>query len=120
MTALVVALVLTAGMVADATGGRLAGGDASRPFAAVSIDSRTLPAGALFVALPGGRFDGHTFVDDAITRGAAGALVSRMPVSTGDAAIILVKDTLAALQQLARDVRRRSHARVGLQQAAGQ
>ena len=46
-------------------------------FAGVSIDSRTLGPGQLFVALRGERFDGHAFVAAARDRGAAGALVEK-------------------------------------------
>jgi UDP-N-acetylmuramoyl-tripeptide--D-alanyl-D-alanine ligase len=66
----------------------------------------------LFVALAGPRFDGHAFLDGAVARGAAGLLVSRLPVTAGGAAVILVEDTLGALQRLAHDVRLRSAARV--------
>jgi UDP-N-acetylmuramoyl-tripeptide--D-alanyl-D-alanine ligase len=108
------AIVLTAGMVAEATGGSLVTGAATRVFDTVSTDSRTMTPGALFIALAGPRFDGHAFAADAIARGAGGVLVSAVPASTStiDAAVIVVPDTLAALQRLAREVRRQSGARV--------
>lgn len=113
MKAAVGAVVLTAGMVAQATGGRLAAGAADLVFTGVSIDSRTIRAGALFVALRGERFDGHTFVADAMARGAAGVLVSEAgSVHQDGATVIVVPETLRALQQLGREVRRRSGARV--------
>jgi UDP-N-acetylmuramoyl-tripeptide--D-alanyl-D-alanine ligase len=112
VTAPVAAFVLTAGMVATATGGRLATGDASRPFETIATDSRTVVPGGLFIALVGARLDAHAFVDEAIGRGAAGVLVARMPAAPRQAAVILVDDTLVALQRLAQDVRQRSHARV--------
>ena len=99
-------------MVATAAGGRLAAGPADRVFDAVTTDSRALPAGALFIALRGPSFDGHAFVDDVIARGAAGVLVSESPVASANAAVIVVADTLDALQRLGRDVRRRSGAHV--------
>ena len=40
-----------------------------------SIDSRTLSHGDLFIAIPGERFDGHEYVEEALEKGAAGALV---------------------------------------------
>ena len=43
----------------------------------VSIDTRTLEAGNLFVAIPGDRVDGHNFIEEARQKGAAGALVTR-------------------------------------------
>lgn len=117
MTAIVAAFVLTAGLVADATVGRLVAGARDRRFAAVTIDSRSLPADALFIALAGPRFDGHQFVSDVLARGAAGVVVSSVPdqvrgVGGTPAAVIVVDDTLAALQRLGRDVRVRSGARV--------
>ena len=60
--------------------GRLVGED--RGFATVSIDSRTLEPGDLFVAIKGERFDGHDFAAAAVERGACGLIVSRqLPVS---------------------------------------
>ena len=76
-----------------ATGGRLAGA----PFAAtgVSIDTRTLELGDLFVALAGAR-DAHEFVPAALARGAAGSLVTRV----GEGSSVVVGDTLQALEKL--------------------
>ena len=90
-------------------GGVLAGPD--RPVRGVSIDSRTLAPGNLFVALPGSRQAGHAFVAQAITAGAAGVLVSRAPQGVGVPAVI-VPDSLAALGRLAQDWRRRLSAPV--------
>ena len=52
-------------------------GDGRAGFSSVSTDSRTLSAGALFVALSGERFDGHDYVGRARENGAVGALVER-------------------------------------------
>ena len=58
--------------------------------------------GDLFVALPGEHKDGHDFVDDALTRGATGLLVQRLPTSLPDGVVAyVVDDTLAALQSIA-------------------
>jgi UDP-N-acetylmuramoyl-tripeptide--D-alanyl-D-alanine ligase len=62
----------TADEIARATGGRATGAFAAT---GVSIDTRTLEPGDLFVALGGVR-DGHEFLDAAFAKGAAGALVS--------------------------------------------
>jgi UDP-N-acetylmuramoyl-tripeptide--D-alanyl-D-alanine ligase len=105
-------LVLTAGIVADAAGGRLVAGRAETAFDTVSTDTRSITPGALFIALRGDRFDGQAFVEDALGRGAAGLLVSGPVANPGRAAVIQVPDTLIGLQRLARDVRRRSTARV--------
>jgi UDP-N-acetylmuramoyl-tripeptide--D-alanyl-D-alanine ligase len=65
----------------------------------VSIDSRTVPPGALFVALTGPYFDGHDFIAAARERGACAALVSR--VVADPLPQLRVADTRRALGQLA-------------------
>lgn len=65
----------------------------------VSTDSRAIAPGSLFVALAGDRFDGHTFVESAARAGAAAALVSREV--DADLPLVVVDDTLTALQDLA-------------------
>jgi len=112
VTTVVSAVVLTAGMVAKAAGGHVVAGPETQVFSGVSTDSRTIEAGALFVALKGDRFDGHAFVADALARGAAGLLVSDAITVKRGPAVIEVRDTLAALQRLGHDIRRRSGARV--------
>jgi UDP-N-acetylmuramoyl-tripeptide--D-alanyl-D-alanine ligase len=79
----------------------------------VSIDSRTVAPGDLFIALAGPKFDGHDFVAGALARGAAAALVARVPDGVAaDAPLLLVGDTMAALEALGRASRRRSTARI--------
>jgi UDP-N-acetylmuramoyl-tripeptide--D-alanyl-D-alanine ligase len=68
----------------------------------VSIDSRTLSPGELFVAIEGERFDGHAFVEDAFRRGAVAAVVAHDPRSSQEPGrVLLVEDTVTALQDLA-------------------
>jgi UDP-N-acetylmuramoyl-tripeptide--D-alanyl-D-alanine ligase len=99
----------TAAKIAAATGGR-ATGDWS--VTGVSIDSRTVQPGELFIALRGPNHDGHDFVPDALARGAA-ALVDRPPLRAGGGApLIVVDDTMAALCALGRAARARSTARI--------
>jgi len=119
MTAVVSAprVVLSAGYVAEAVNGRLMSGDPARVFATVSTDSRALLvpevcAGALFIALAGPNFDGHTFVADLVARHVGGVLTAHPVSASGPTAIIQVTDTLDALQRLATAVRRASGARV--------
>jgi UDP-N-acetylmuramoyl-tripeptide--D-alanyl-D-alanine ligase len=69
----------TLAAVAKEVQGRLVGDD--RPFGVVTSDTRKLGPGALFVAIPGDRFDGNDFVAEAHAKGAAGALVSRLASS---------------------------------------
>ena len=106
-------LPLTAAHVTGATGGRIVRGSDSDSIDRIAIDSRTVQAGDFFVAIRGERFDGHAFVGEAVERGATGLMVhdaSRVPAGPG--LVIEVSDTTRALQQVARDVRRRSGARV--------
>ncbi len=78
--------------------------------AGVAFDSREVKPKDLFVAVPGEKTDGHLFVGEAATRGAAAALVSRRV----DASVpqLVVPDTVAALQSLAGQVRRTAGFRV--------
>ncbi|MEY4983512.1 MAG: hypothetical protein RIR62_1778, partial [Pseudomonadota bacterium] len=90
------------------------GGHATADWVAdgVSIDTRTLQAGDLFVALKDVR-DGHDFVAQALARGAAAALVSRIPDGLApDAPLLVVPDVLAALSALGAAARARTKARV--------
>ena len=104
---------MTLGELAGAVGSRRIAGPAETRAAGVSIDSRSIRPGDLFVAIRGARFDGHRFVGDAVARGAAAALVSdAAALGAPPAPGIVVDDTLRALQALARRVRRGSGARV--------
>ncbi len=87
-----------------------------------SIDSRTLKPGELFVAIVGPRFDGHQFVEDALARGAAAAVVAQDGPATWKEAPALVRvgDTTRALQDLAGHVRRsRRVTMIGITGSAG-
>ncbi len=85
---------------------------ASGAAAGVSIDSRTLDTGDLFVAIRGGRTDGHKFVEAAFEQGAAAAIVESGYDPASGQALFRVPDTLAALNALACAARRRADARV--------
>ena len=90
--------------IVQATGGTVLCGRAEK-FAGLSIDSRSIREGELFVALKGENFDGHDFVANALISG-SGALVQASPAELpADKTLILVKDTLVALQALARYLR---------------
>ena len=107
---------LTGAAMAEATGGRVIGGDPGRPATGFSIDSRTLAPADVFIAIRGPRFDGHDFVEAAMKAGAGGVVVSSEAAAARAAAggtlAVLVADTTRALQDLARHVRRASGARV--------
>jgi len=98
------ALVAAAGGVPD--------GNPDGPIAGISIDSRTLQPGDLFVALKDVR-DGHEFVAAAFAAGARAALVSdAYQKQPGDGVLLRVADPLAGLQAIARAARARTSARV--------
>lgn len=99
----------TAADAAAATGGRVTADWAAD---GISIDTRTLRPGDLFVALTAAR-DGHDFVQQALDQGAAAALVSRIPDGiAADAPLLIVPDVVAALVALGRAARARTGARV--------
>ncbi|MEJ0063061.1 MAG: UDP-N-acetylmuramoyl-tripeptide--D-alanyl-D-alanine ligase [Alphaproteobacteria bacterium] len=78
----------------------------------VSIDSRTLERGDLFIALQA-EHDGHAYVGDAMRRGAAAAIVSRVPEGVPpDTKLVLVPDTFAALQDLGSRGRARARGKI--------
>ncbi|WP_298846878.1 UDP-N-acetylmuramoyl-tripeptide--D-alanyl-D-alanine ligase [uncultured Ruegeria sp.] len=99
----------TASEAAEATGGQ-----ATSDWAAngVSIDTRTLQPGDLFVALKAAR-DGHDFVAQALEKGAAAALVSRIPDDVPEGApLLVVDDVQTGLEALGQAARARTDARV--------
>lgn len=99
----------TAAEVAAATGGT-AQGDWNAT--GISIDTRSLRPGDLFIALTDQR-DGHDFVATALANGAAAAMVSRIPDGVEpDAPLIIVPDVLAGLTDLGAAGRARSRAKV--------
>ncbi len=73
-----------------------------------SIDSRTLQPGDLFFAVKGERLDGHDYVEAALTKGAVAAVVERTHESrySGKSQVLVVEDSLVALQRLSGAVRR--------------
>ena len=74
-----------------------------------SIDSRTVQPGELFFAVKGERLDGHDFVEQALSRGAIGAVVRKDQLArySNSAGLLAVEDTLVALQTLATAVRKK-------------
>ncbi len=97
----------TAHDLLEATGGTM-----GTPFVAtgVSIDTRTIQPGDLFVALHGEMGDGHGFVADALAKGAAGAMAHRHVPNVGP--VLLVDDTLAGLHRLGGYARERYSGRL--------
>lgn len=79
----------------------------------VSIDSRTVEPGDLFIAIKGDNFDGHKYVASALEAGAAGALISSRPDDLAeDAPVVMCADTFEGLYDLARAARNRCNAKV--------
>lgn len=95
---------LTVRDIIEATGGESLS-ETGPVLQGVSIDTRTIQPGDIFIALRGERFDGHTFLGDALQKG-SGAVVERPGENIPQGKVIIcVKDTLRSLQDLARFLR---------------
>ncbi len=102
----------TAPELVAAVQGRIAGAQPHAAFG-VSIDSRSLEAGDIFIALHGLHQDGHVHVGKALANGAATCIVSRIPEDLpGEARLVIVADTQRALEDLGAAARRRTEARI--------
>ncbi len=105
-------ILWTGNEVAAACNGK-ALNDAAWTVTGVSIDSRTIAPGDLFIPLKGPNFDGHAFVARALAQGAAGAIVADIPAGLeNDGRLIKVDDTMLALQDLGRMGRVRAGGKV--------
>jgi UDP-N-acetylmuramoyl-tripeptide--D-alanyl-D-alanine ligase len=78
----------------------------------ISIDSRQVAKGDLFIALAGPNHDGHDYVKAALQAGAAAALVHRIPDDCDGLPLLLVADTMVGLEALGRAGRNRSGAAI--------
>jgi UDP-N-acetylmuramoyl-tripeptide--D-alanyl-D-alanine ligase len=104
--------------ILEATGGELLSGEKERKFDAVGIDSRSIDANDLFVAIVGEVHDGHAFIRDVVKQDARGLMVSSekardLPISawqTQNIACVAVRDTTRALGDLAAFHRARTNA----------
>lgn len=93
--------------LAQHTGGTLATGSGGVRAHSISTDTRTIPAGSAFFALRGERFDANDFAAAALSSGASIAVVERWQGECPEgSAVIIVPDTLAALQRFAAWYRR--------------
>jgi UDP-N-acetylmuramoyl-tripeptide--D-alanyl-D-alanine ligase len=121
------AIELRAAWVAAQMGGAVTAGDATREFGDVSIDTRTLKPGDVYVGVRGERFDGAEFAGAAIEAGAAGVIVPRgwtasapmfaqrpggKALAERGTVVIEVEDTTVALQALAHGIRIESGTKV--------
>jgi UDP-N-acetylmuramoyl-tripeptide--D-alanyl-D-alanine ligase len=97
--------------VAEAVAGQMVGAADGGEIRRVIHDSREIASGDLFVAVRGGRLDGHQFVPQAIERGAAGCLCDRTWFTefepSASSPIVVVEDTITALGRLASWYRQR-------------
>ncbi|MFO8090280.1 MAG: UDP-N-acetylmuramoyl-tripeptide--D-alanyl-D-alanine ligase [Desulfatiglandaceae bacterium] len=102
---------VTVNEIAAACGGVVVRGTGLRAVSGVSTDSRNLKFGELFFALSGLRFDGHAFVEKALSAGASGVVVrgDRAGSIGGEGTVIAVNDPLEALGSVARWWRGRHH-----------
>ena len=88
--------------ICAAVGGTLLQGEGDALITGVTTDSRAVSAGQLFIPLTGERFDGHAYIDVALTAGAAGCLTARTPETLlPGKAYVQVADTRLALAALA-------------------
>ncbi len=86
------------------TGGELRRGSVNTSFRGVSIDTRNLAEGELFIAIRGPQHDAHAFLKRALAAGAAGLLVETgvvLPTTPAEVAVLAVPDTTRALGELA-------------------
>jgi UDP-N-acetylmuramoyl-tripeptide--D-alanyl-D-alanine ligase len=98
--------------LAAATGG-VVRGKPINGFGGVSIDSRSVAQGDIFVAIKGDKMDGHDFVAGAIAGGAGVAIVSHInPDWPDDLPLLVADDPLQALERIGRAARARSHAKI--------
>ena len=88
--------------ICAAVGGTLLQGEGDALITGVTTDSRAVSAGQLFIPLTGERFDGHAYIDVALTAGAAGCLTARTPETLLPGKVyVQVADTRLALAALA-------------------
>jgi len=85
-----------------------------KQYNSVSIDSRKIQKGDLFFALKGSKTDGHFFISEAIKKGADGIVISNKKFipKEKNVDIIIVEDTLKALQNLSKYIRKKSNAKI--------
>ena len=93
--------------ILEGTRGLLRSGKKAESFRGISIDSRAIKSGELFIAIKGEKFDGHSFISDSLKRGAKGVIYSekffldKLIKSFSKTVFIEVNDTLKALQNIA-------------------
>ena len=84
-----------------ATGGKLISGDETMEITGFSQDSRQAEVGMMYIPIIGERYDGHDFIESAFTNGASAIITDRL-IEDDKHVVILVDNTLKALQNIAR------------------
>jgi UDP-N-acetylmuramoyl-tripeptide--D-alanyl-D-alanine ligase len=102
-------IIWTSTEAAAATKGTAAG---SWQATGVSIDSRTVSRGDLFIAIRGEKSDGHAYVADALDKGAVCAVVDQAVPGVDPARLLIVADTFRAMEDLGRAARARTGAKI--------
>lgn len=97
--------------ILTATKGTLLSGDEELDITGFSQDSRKINMGMMYIPIIGERFDGHDFIDSAFKNGAS-AIITNHDVKRDDKVVIKVKDTLIALQDMARYLRKHRDVKV--------
>ncbi len=97
---------MTGTEIIKGTGGKLLAGELTATVSGVSIDSRTINSGEMFVAVKGPNFDGHDYIMQSLSKGASGLLLSgNWEGGNSDVLVIKVDNTTEALGKLANYVR---------------
>ncbi len=88
--------------VLNSTKGKLVSGRKQGGFSGVSTDSRNISAGEIFFALKGDNYDGHEYVNEALKKGAGGAVIEDGSLARNNGKLLIrVPSTLKALGDLA-------------------
>ncbi|WP_020675396.1 UDP-N-acetylmuramoyl-tripeptide--D-alanyl-D-alanine ligase [Geopsychrobacter electrodiphilus] len=112
-------MILDLEMIARITAARMTGDGKSIQISGVSTDSRNINPGELFIPLRGERFDGHDYIIQAVRNGAA-ACLSEEVIAGLTVPVLLVKDSLRALGDIASAVRQQWHGPlIGITGSAG-
>lgn len=98
--------------IMGATGANLIGGPQEGRIESICTDSRQVQPKSLFIPLHGEKFDGHDFISGAVQKGTVAVLTEKEITCEPQVSVLLVKNTLVALQMLARYHRRRCECRV--------
>jgi UDP-N-acetylmuramoyl-tripeptide--D-alanyl-D-alanine ligase len=100
---------LTVKELAGITGGELTTNNEDALVRTFSIDSRTICPGDFFIAVKGENFDGHDYIEEAVSKGASGLIVEREVHAEGVSHILKVTSTREAMGKIAAEIRNRTN-----------